>query len=82
MKTNNEKGGGTAVVRIPKELDDWLTDIAHKTGRTKTYYATEALERFLEDMEDGELALKAIRESEGMPTITLDELAKKLGLDR
>jgi RHH-type rel operon transcriptional repressor/antitoxin RelB len=82
MKQTNEKGGGTAVVRIPKELDDWLTDIAHKTGRTKTYYATAALERMLEDMEDGELALQAERESEGMPNISLDELAKKLGLGR
>lgn len=81
MKTTHNKGEGTAVVRIPKELNDWLTDIAHKTGRTKTFYATAALERFLEDMEDGELALQVERESKGMPRISLEDLAKKLGVD-
>ncbi len=81
MKPRQERGNGTAVVRIPKELDDWLTEVAQETGRTKTYYVTAALEQMLEDMLDGEMALKAERESEGMPRIKLEDLAKKLGLD-
>lgn len=82
MKTDNMKGGGTAVVRIPKELDDWLTDIAEQTGRTKTFYAREALERYLEDFEDGTLAMAAEKASEGKKRISLEDLERQLSMAR
>ena len=82
MDKINHKGEGTAVVRIPKELDAWLSEVAAETGRTKTYYVTAALEQLLEDMMDGELALQALEASKGKPRVTLDELEKELGLDR
>lgn len=39
-------------IRLPKELEDRLADMAKKTGRTKTFYAKEAIMNYLEDLED------------------------------
>lgn len=68
----------SAVIRIPKTLDERLSTLADKTGRKKTYYAQKALERFLEDMEDYYLGLAAIEQSK--EHLTLEEAAKKLGM--
>ena len=72
-----------AVVRIPKKLDDRLTRIAARTGRAKAYYASKALERYLEDMEDHLLAAAALEEMKAKGTKrgrSLDAVAKRLGL--
>ena len=72
------------VVRIPRSLDQRLARIAKRTGRAKTYYASKALERYLEDMEDHLLAaasleeMKAKRKKRGR---SLDEVAKRLGME-
>jgi len=71
------------VVRIPKTLDDRLTRIATRTGRAKTYYASKALERYLEDMEDHLLAAAALEEMKAKGKKrgkSLDAVAKRLGL--
>jgi RHH-type rel operon transcriptional repressor/antitoxin RelB len=71
------------VVRIPKALDDRLTRIATRTGRAKTYYASKALERYLEDMEDHLLAAAALEEMKAKGKKrgkSLDAVAKRLGL--
>jgi RHH-type transcriptional regulator, rel operon repressor / antitoxin RelB len=70
-------------VRIPKALDDRLTRIAKRTGRPKTYYASKALERYLEDMEDHFLAAAALEEMKAKGKKrgkSLDAVAKRLGL--
>ena len=69
----------TTVVRISKILDERLNDLAAKTGRRKSYYATKAIERYLEDLEDYHDAKEALKKSKR--TYTLDEAARKLGLD-
>jgi RHH-type rel operon transcriptional repressor/antitoxin RelB len=70
---------GTTVVRIPRALDERLGDFAAKTGRRKTYYVSKAIECYLEDLEDYHDAKEALKKSKR--TYTLDEVARKLGLD-
>ena len=39
-------------IRLPEDIENRLTALAKKTGRTKTFYAREAIEKHLEDLED------------------------------
>lgn len=66
-------------IRISHDIESRLQHLAQKTGRTKTYYAREALMRFLEDMEDEYLALSRLE----TPTKrwTLDELEQGVDLE-
>lgn len=66
------------MVRIPVALDERLTRLALKTGRSKSYYAGKALETFLEDTEDYLLAVVSYESSK--KTISLEDLRKKLKL--
>jgi RHH-type transcriptional regulator, rel operon repressor / antitoxin RelB len=70
-------------IRLPKELEDRLADMAKKTGRTKTFYAKEAILNYLEDLEDAYIAEKAIEEFEksGRKTIPFAEVLKRYGMD-
>ncbi len=45
-------------IRLDSEIEERLTRLAKLTGRTKTFYAREAILEHLEDLEDGYLALK------------------------
>lgn len=49
-------------VRVDDDLDARLNALAARTGRTKTFYVTEALETFIEDQEDYFLAKDALDE--------------------
>jgi RHH-type rel operon transcriptional repressor/antitoxin RelB len=49
-------------LRLPKELEDRLEKLAAATHRTKSFYARQAIERYLEDIEDLYLAEKAYRD--------------------
>ena len=66
-------------IRISHDVESRLQQLAQKTGRTKTYYAREALLRFLEDMEDEYLALSRLE----TPTKrwTMEELEKGVDLE-
>lgn len=70
-------------IRLPKELEDRLADMAKKTGRTKTFYAKEAIINYLEDLEDSIIAEKAWNEFEksGRKTIPFAEVLKRYGMD-
>ena len=70
---------GTSVVRISRALDERLDALAAKTGRRKSYYASKAIERYLEDLEDYHDAKEALKKSKR--TYSLAEAARKLGLD-
>ena len=39
-------------IRLPQSIEDRLERLAKKTGRTKTFYAREAILRHIEDLED------------------------------
>jgi RHH-type rel operon transcriptional repressor/antitoxin RelB len=51
-------------IRLPKDIEERLDQLAVKTGRSKTYYVTQAIRDQLDDLEDIYLAeeeLEAIR---------------------
>lgn len=79
MKTNTGGASESAVVRIPKSINDKLDVLSHKTGRTKIFYITEALTRYMEDMEDFVLAEAATEKTKRR--ISYNDLAKELGLE-
>ncbi len=47
-------------IRLPEETENRLAELAKKTGRTKTFYAREAIEKHLEDLEDIYLGLATL----------------------
>jgi RHH-type transcriptional regulator, rel operon repressor / antitoxin RelB len=65
-------------IRLEPELDAKLERLAKKTGRSKSYYAREAIRQFLEDREDYLLGLAVLERKE--PIISLEELERRLGL--
>ena len=70
-------------VRLPEDLNTRLCALAAQTHRPKSYYVKEALERYLEDMEDYFLAVEAhqehLREGGG---ISLQDLMKELNIEK
>ena len=68
-------------VRLDKELEERLERLAAKTGRTKTFYAREAIEAYLEDLEDFYLAEERLRNFREGDAIPLAEVEKRLGLE-
>lgn len=72
----------SSVVRISRALDDRLGELAAKTGRRKSYYASKAIQQYLEDREDYLLGVAAYEESKGKRRYTLDEVINELGLER
>lgn len=67
------------VVRLPADVEQRLTDLAQKTGRTKSYYARKAILEAIEDMEDMFLAAERLREKN--PTLSLQDFKKEVMLD-
>ena len=68
-------------LRLHPDTEKRLSELAAQTGRTKSFYAREAIARYLEDLEDIYLAeerLKNFREEDAIP---LSEVKKQLGLD-
>ena len=66
-------------VRLEPELEKRLERLAKKTGRTKSYYAKEAIRQYVEDREDYLLAVEVSKRNE--KTFSLEEVRRKLGLD-
>lgn len=69
-------------IRLPPAIEKRLARLAKRTGRTKTYYAREAILRHLEDLEDVYLAEQAYaRYLKGEEkTIPLEEAMKRRGI--
>lgn len=70
------------VVRLPTALEERLATLAEETGRTKSYHVREALEEYIQDMEDvciAEKRLEDIRAGRSR-TYTLEEVEAELGL--
>ena len=69
-------------IRLPKEIELRLDKLAKATGRTKTFYAREAILAYIEDMEDLYLADKSMRalKSGKVKAIPLDQVERNLGL--
>ena len=67
-------------IRLEADLEARLARLAKETGRTKSYYAKQAIREFLEDREDYLLGIASL-EQEG-PRTSLTDLRKDLGLAR
>lgn len=70
-------------IRLPLPLEERLNFLVKSTGRTKSFYIREALEKNIEEMEDVYLSqqtLERIRSGQEK-TYTLEEAKKILGLE-
>ena len=70
-------------IRLPEKIEKRLSRLAKRTGRTKTYYAREAILQHLDDLEDIYLAEKRMEAIEAgrTKTVPLEEIMRQHGLD-
>ncbi|WP_313536807.1 TraY domain-containing protein [Sphingomonas sp.] len=68
-------------VRIDADTEKRLEALAARTGRTKTFYAREAILAHLDDLEDFYLAEERIKDFRSEDAIPLTDLKAELGLD-
>ena len=70
-------------IRLPPEIENRLDVLAKATGRTKTFYAREAILEHLDNLEDLYLAereLQVIRAGQSTTT-PLSEVMKRYGME-
>ena len=65
-------------VRLPEDIENRLSELARKTGRTKTFYVREAILEHLDELEDKYLAMYHLENP--CRRWTLDELERGLDL--
>lgn len=63
-------------LRLPPDIEKRLDALAKKTGRTKSYYAREAILRHLEDIEDQHLATARVKRGGRRKTLKAPERRK------
>jgi Predicted DNA-binding protein with an HTH domain len=68
-------------LRLDSETEKRLERLAAKTGRTKTFYAREAIEAHLDDLEDFFLAEERLKDFRREDAVPLTDLKTQLGLD-
>jgi RHH-type rel operon transcriptional repressor/antitoxin RelB len=70
-------------IRLPEKIEKRLGRLAKRTGRTKTYYAREAILQHLDELEDIYLAekrLEAVRAGRSR-TVPIEKLMRRYGLE-
>jgi RHH-type transcriptional regulator, rel operon repressor / antitoxin RelB len=69
-------------IRLPDNIEKRLGRLAKHTGRTKTYYAREAILQYLDDLEDIYLAEKRLAEIRAgrVRTIPLEKVMRRYSL--
>ena len=70
-------------IRLPGDVEDRLKNLSALTGRTKSFYITEAICSHLDNLEDLYLAereLLAIRDGKSK-TVPLEEVMKRYGME-
>lgn len=73
----------TISIRLPEEIEARLTQLAKRTGRSKTFYVREAILEHLNDLEDLYLAereLVKIRSGRAKTT-PLAQVMKRYGME-
>ena len=63
-------------LRLPPAIEKRLSALAKKTGRTKSFYAREAIVRQIEDIEDYYLARRRL--ARGGPRVTLESVERRV----
>jgi RHH-type rel operon transcriptional repressor/antitoxin RelB len=68
-------------IRLPEEIEKRLDALSKATGRTKTFYAREAILEHLDDLEDIYLAEQRLTDLRaGRSTVPLEDVMKRHGL--
>jgi len=70
-------------IRLPADVESRLEALALATGRTKTFYARQAILEHLDDLEDMYLAEQRLIDirAGNTQTLPLDEVMKRYGLE-
>ena len=70
-------------IRLPEDLENRLNHLAKVTGRTKTFYARQAIEQHLDDLEDLYLAEQRLTELRAGKTqaIPIEQLLSEYDLE-
>ncbi len=66
-------------IRIPNELDAKLAEIAEQTERSKAYHIQKAIECYLSELADLQVALDRLHDSTD-PVVSLKDMRKEHGL--
>jgi RHH-type transcriptional regulator, rel operon repressor / antitoxin RelB len=66
-------------VRLPKELSEQLNNIAKETERPRSFIIQKALESYIEEYADLQIALDRLHDKTD-PVVSGKELRKSLGL--
>jgi RHH-type rel operon transcriptional repressor/antitoxin RelB len=65
-------------INLDPEMEERLSELAQKTGRSVAFFAREAIEQHMEDLEDYFLGLEALKNPGRI--YTPDEAKRELGL--
>lgn len=70
-------------IRLTSDIESRLDALAKKTGRTKTYYAREAILEHLDQLEDLYLAEQRLIDARSgkSTTVSLDEVLSQYGME-
>lgn len=66
-------------LRLSNDVESRLNQLAETTGRTKSFYAKEAILKYLDDMEDTYIAINRLETPS--KRISLEDVENELGLD-
>ena len=71
-------------IRLPAEVEKRLEALALATGRTKTFYAREAILEHLDDLEDLYLAEQRLIDirADKTQTVPIKEVMKRYGMEK
>jgi RHH-type transcriptional regulator, rel operon repressor / antitoxin RelB len=69
----------TISLRLPDDLANELENVAHETERSKSFHIQKAIELYLQDRVDFQIALDRLNDSTD-PIITSKEMRKKFDL--
>ncbi len=70
-------------IRLPEEIESRLAALAARTGRSKTFYVTQAIIEHLDELEDIYLAEQRLADLRAgkADSVPLDKLMNQHGLD-
>ncbi len=69
----------TISVRLPEDIANNLADVASETERSKSFHIQKAIEMYLEEFADVQIALDRLRDKDD-PLISSEELRAEVGL--
>jgi RHH-type rel operon transcriptional repressor/antitoxin RelB len=75
-------GKNMLAIRLPEDIEKRLDALAKESGRTKSYYARQAILMYLdkqEDIHEAELELAKVRTGES-DLVSLEEMMKRYGM--